>query len=258
MPQAVTAATYSCLAIQHQALGERACPVATRLGGFGSSAPRLSGTAADRGRVKLYDAADCSGTRAADGAELLNFLLPSPLSSPSSALQLFSPGGPGSARRDQRRSSRTPAFPDLSFSPFFARSGNPAGPQVGFLCVPDTALDTTPPSAANSASLTANATAQGRQEVRVKEESGCSQQLGQPTPAQPSQPEQPTRGQRRRALNFSQPGPPALAAAAEQPGFMHSRVPYGEVRLHSCRDLAALQQTCCVCSTCMVHHKGCP
>ena len=65
----------------------------------------------------------------------MNFLLPSPLSSPSTALQLFSPGGPGSARRDQRRSSRTPAFPDLSFSPFFARSGNPAAPQVHHLAM---------------------------------------------------------------------------------------------------------------------------
>ena len=93
---------------------------------------------------------------------------------------------------------------------------------------------------------------QGRHEVQVKEESGCSQQLGQPTPAQPSQPEQPTRSQRRRALNFSEPGPPAPDTAAEQPGFMHSRVPYGEVRLHSCPDLIALRKACCVCFTCML------
>ena len=87
----------------------------------------------------------------------------------------------------------------------------------------------------------------------MKEESGCSQQLGQPTPAQPSQPEQPTRSQRRRALNFSEPGPPAPDTAAKQPGFMHSRVLYGEVRLHSCPDLIALQKACCVCFTCMLN-----
>ena len=155
VPQAVNTTTASCLPIQHRA---QECRLAlSRLGGFGSSAPRLSGTAADRGRVKLYDAADCSGSRAADGAELLNFLLPSPLSSPSSALQLFSPGGPGSARRDQRRSSRTPAFPDLSFSPFFARSGNPAGPQVGYICEPGTCLSTTASSTPQPDSLKADA-----------------------------------------------------------------------------------------------------
>ena len=63
----------------------------------------------------------------------------------------------------------------------------------------------------------------------MKEESGCSQQLGQPTPAQPSQPEQPTRSQRRRALNFSEPEQPAAAGLAEQPGFVPNRVSYGEV-----------------------------
>ena len=79
-----------------------------------------------RRKSKLFDVADASSAR--DGAELLAYLLPSPLSSPSDPL--FSPG-----RRGTRRSPQAPAFPDLVLSPGFPRERDPPTVQVGPPCL---------------------------------------------------------------------------------------------------------------------------